>query len=503
MHRLLVFLCLWAGTRPAVAQNPKSESIPVAMMEGAAAPGEVHDLVIARGRVMDPASGFDAVAWIGVSRGMIQTVSVEPLAGRDTIEAAGLIVSPGFIDILSYNPDPIGAWNKIADGVTTALAMHGGAANPDAWYGFYERQRPPLNFGASFFHTEARNQLRIGRYRRATPAQIRQLAAMAERALRRGALGISLSPEYVPGTTAEEMLPLMLLARQYDVPVFFHARYSDMEEPGTNLDALNEIIDLARQSGAAVHIEHLTSTGGTFSMQQSLELLARARHSGLDLTACAYPYNFWATYLNSARFDLGWQSRFHISYSDLQIAGSGERLDAQSFLKYREAGKLAVAYAIPEGDVALALQSPLVMIGSDAVLERGYNNHPRASGTFARTIRLYVRERPVLPLMDALAKMTILPARRLEQRSEAMRRKGRLSPGADADITIFDLAAISDRATVEHPEHPSEGIHYVVVNGEIVKDRSGLRRTTRPGRAIRNPVQPQRLPLVARTATGR
>jgi len=471
-------------------------SIPVLLLVVTQA--QSYDLVIAGGRVMDPGSGYDGVAWVGITTGTVQTVSVTPISGRVTIDASGLIVAPGFIDILAYNPDPIGAWNKIADGVTTALAMHGGAVDPDAWYGLYQRQRPPLNFGASFFHASARHQLRIGRYQRATAVQIRQLTTMAERALQRGALGVSLSPEYIPGTTAEEMLALMQLARRYEVPVFFHARYSDMEEPGTNLDALHEIIELARQSGAAVHIEHLTSTGGTFSMRESLALLEQARASGLDITACAYPYSFWATYLNSARFDAGWQSRFRISYGDLQIAGTTERLNAQSFLKYRAAGKLAVAYAIPEEDVTLALQSPFVMIGSDAVLEAGYNNHPRASGTFARTLGLYARERRAVTLMDALAKMTILPARRLEQRSEAMRRKGRLAAGADADITIFDPATISDRATVEHPEYRSEGIQYVIVNGQIVKDPSGFRRGSRPGRAVRNLVLPD--PVVTRAA---
>lgn len=471
-------------------------SIPVLLLVVTQA--QSYDLVIAGGRVMDPGSGYDGVAWVGITTGTVQTVSVTPISGRVTIDASGLIVAPGFIDILAYNPDPIGAWNKIADGVTTALAMHGGAVDPDAWYGLYQRQRPPLNFGASFFHASARHQLRIGRYQRATAVQIRQLTTMAERALQRGALGVSLSPEYIPGTTAEEMLALMQLARRYEVPVFFHARYSDMEEPGTNLDALHEIIELARQSGAAVHIEHLTSTGGTFSMRESLALLEQARASGLDITACAYPYSFWATYLNSARFDAGWQSRFRISYGDLQIAGTTERLNAQSFLQYRAAGKLAVAYAIPEEDVTLALQSPFVMIGSDAVLEAGYNNHPRASGTFARTLGLYARERRAVTLMDALAKMTILPARRLEQRSEAMRRKGRLAAGADADITIFDPATISDRATVEHPEYRSEGIQYVIVNGQIVKDPSGFRRGSRPGRAVRNLVLPD--PVVTRAA---
>lgn len=469
----------------------------------ATAPGQVHDLVIAGGRVMDPASGFDRVAWVGISGGTVAAVSLEPLAGRDTIDARGLVVAPGFIDILSYDPNPVGVWNKIADGVTTVLAMHGGAANPDAWYARYDRRRLPLNYGASFFHTEARSLLGIGRYQRPTTTGIARLIEMAERALHRGALGVSFSPEYVPGTSAEEILPLMRLARRHDVPVFFHARYSDMEEPGTNLDALREIIGYARETGAAVHIAHLTSTGGTFSMWESLALLEQARRDGVDLTACAYPYPFWATYLNSARFDPGWQHRFRIGYGDLQIAGTTERLTAASFRRHQAAGTLAVAYAIPEQDVADALQWPLVMIGSDAILEPGFNNHPRASGTFARTIAVYVRERRVLTLMDALARMTILPARRLERATAAMRRKGRLSVGADADITVFDFDAIADRATVEHPEHQSAGIHYVIVNGVVVKDPRGLIRAARPGRAIRNPVQPQPLPLVVRTTPGR
>jgi len=459
----------------------------------------LQDLVILHGRVLDPESGFDAVANVGISGGVVRVVSAEPIAGKDTVDATGLVVAPGFIDILSYDPNGVGSWNKIADGVTTALAMHGGTTNPDAWYASQARQRPPINFGASFFHTEARNLLKLGRNQHPSPYQIQQLADMAERALRRGALGISISPEYIPGTTAAEILPLMRLARQYGVPVFFHARYSDMQEPGTNLDALREIIDDARESGAAVHVEHINSTGGTFSMKESLQMLARARQEGIDITADTYPYSFWATYLNSARFDPGWQSRFGISYGDLQIAGTTERLTEQTFLKYRAAGKLAVAYAIPEDDVVEALRAPLVMIGSDAILEKGFNNHPRASGTFARTIGLYARERGVMSLQDAVAKMTILPARRLERRAEAMRRKGRLSVGADADITIFDYATIRDQATVEHPEYPSAGIRYVLVNGQIVKDPSGLRREVRPGRGVRAGLASSTTPIASRT----
>jgi dihydroorotase len=349
-----------------------------------------------------------------------------------------------------------------------------------------EKPHRPVNYGASFYYSAARNTLKLGRYQTANEVQTRQLTALAERALRKGALGVSFALEYSPGISAGEILPLMHLARRYEVPVFFHARYSDMEEPGTNIDALNEIIGYAEETGASVHIDHITSTGGTFSMQRSLAVLQRARDRGIDVTACAYPYPFWATALNSARFDPGWQSRFRISFSDLQLGGSAERLTEQSFQKYRSLGKLAVAYAIPEDDVVGALQSPLVMIGSDAILEPGFNNHPRASGTFARTIGLYARDRQVISLMDAIAKMTIMPAQRLERHTAAMRRKGRLSVGADADVTILNYQTVLDRATVEHPEYQSVGVQYVIVHGQVVKDPGGLHRDVRPGRAIRN-----------------
>ncbi len=331
----------------------------------------------------------------------------------------------------------------------------------------------------------ARNELQIPLTAPATPPQIEKLTARADRALRQGALAVSFSLEYVPGIRREEILPLMHLAGRYHVPVFFHARYSTMEGPGTNLDALREIIDDCRETGAAAEIEHITSTGGTFSMPQSLAMLDAAHASGLDITADAYPYPYWATNLDSERFAPGWQRRFRITFSDLQIAGSTERLTADSFARYRHEHRVAAAFAIPEEDVTGALRTPWIMIASDGILDAGHNNHPRASGTFTRTLAVYVREKKVLTLMDALAKMTILPARRLEQASPQFRRKGRLSLGADADVVIFDPATIADRATVEHPEIPAEGMEWVLVNGTVVKSPAGFQRGAHPGEPLR------------------
>ena len=483
LPRLSVFAALAFAVAALV---PGSVAVQPAQSPAQASAAQSFDIVIRNGRVMDPETRFDQTGTnVGIRDGRIAAVTREAIHGRQEIDAGGRVVAPGFIDMVSYDPNPAGVWNKIADGVTTNLALHGGTTDPPAWYGYYAAHRPPVNYGAAFFFSVARNELGIGLRSPATPLQIEKLTERGDRALREGALAVSFSLEYVPGIRADEILPLMRLARRYNVPVFFHARYSAMEGPGTNLDALREIIDDCRTTGAAAEIEHITSTGGTFSMPQSLAMLDAARASGLDITADAYPYTYWATYLDSERFAPGWQQRFRITFSDLQIAGSTERLTEASFAKYRHEHRIAAAFAIPEEDLVHALGAPWVMIASDGILDAGHNNHPRASGTYTRTLAVYVREKKVLTLMDALARMTILPARRLEQSSAQFQRKGRLSAGTDADVVVFDPATVSDRATVEHPELPAEGMEWVLVAGTVVKSPAGFQRNAHPGQALR------------------
>lgn len=437
---------------------------------------------------MDPDSGFDAIADVGIDGASVVAITKEPLNGRSVIDARGLVVSPGFIDILSYEPNEYGIWYKVADGVTANLGLHGLRARATDFFAVWgsDAKRPPTHYGGAFSDPWTRANLGLGVYEAATTAQIDRLVAMCDEDLRNGYMAVDFEPEYTPGVAYDEIKALTGVAKSHDVPATFHARYSDDVAPGTNADALAEILRVAREVNARVHVEHIISTGGTFTMRESLDTLEKARRDGVEVTACTYPYDFWATYLASARFDGGWQERFHISYEDLQVVGTNVRLTAATFGEYRARNSLTAAFAIPEADVRTALEADWVMLGSDSILEPGNHNHPRSTGCFSRTMGRYVRDLKVVDLMDALAKATILPARLLERGASAMARKGRLQAGADADVTVFDPKTVIDRSTVEQPGVEAEGIRYVLVAGQVVRDPAGNRRDVRPGNPIRS-----------------
>jgi N-acyl-D-aspartate/D-glutamate deacylase len=462
---------------------------PPPLPDAAPPPGASHtfELVIAGGRVIDPGSGFDAVAHVGIDGQSITAVSFEPLSGVETIDATGLVVAPGFIDLLSAEPNEFGVWYKLADGVTTNLAMHGVNNYAEPFFQRYDGTSP-VHFGGAFHQHFLRHaELGVGVEDELTPMQLDAFAELARASLDQGLAGVSFSPEYSPGTSTEEMRRLSQVAAERGHVAFFHVRHSDPQAPGTSAEAITEVLDIARSTGVAVHIEHLSSTGGTFEMAQTLERLDAARADGLDITACLYPYDFWGTFLASPRFAEGWQERYGISYGDLQVAGTEERLSEATFPQALEQNLLVAALgSIPEDEVRLALQRPWTMVASDAILEPELNNHPRAAGTFARTLGLYVRELGVLDLTAALAKMTILPAQRVEGMIPAMARKGRLRRGADADLVVFDPATIADRATVAMPKVPSVGIQWVVVGGQMALSEGLAQRSVRAGQALRS-----------------
>jgi len=283
---------------------------------------------------------------------------------------------------------------------------------------------------------------------------------------------------YVPLATRGEIFEVFQLAARRRQTVYVHMRNSGPVEPGA-IGSLQEVLADTVGSGASLHIVHITSTC-IRDAAACLAMIAGARQHGLDVTTEAYPYTAGMTDISSAVYSEGWQQRMGgIGYGDLQWAQTGERLTAESFARYRKTGGFVASHAIPEEVVKTALASPLVMVASDGIMEEG-KGHPRAAGTYARVLGHYVREEHTLTLMEALRRMTVMPADRLGLRS-----KGRLSVGADADIAVFDPARVIDKATFDKPAQYSEGIPYVLVNGVLVVEAGQIRDSALPGRGVR------------------
>lgn len=443
-----------------------------------------YDIVIEGGTIYNPSTEHELIDYnIGIMGSKIERITKYSLKGKSVIDASGLIVSPGFVDLISYDPNYVGIELKVLDGVTSNLAMHGGTEDATSWYRAWGNNGVITNFGASTFVTRLRWPIvGYGVDNEMTKQEdIDRLVKDVRENIEAGALGISFSFEYVPGIK-NEIKPLLELASEYDVPTFYHLRYSD-EEKG--LDGIQEVIDYGNETGAAIHVMHINSTGGTFVMDQALKMVEDAKENGLDITSCFYPYDFWATYIDSARFRPGWQDRFKITYEDLQIGATDIRITEETFDHYRSQHLLVAAHgSMPEEELIMLLQNPDTMIGSDTIIEPGHNNHPRGAGAYSRVFGKFVREENILSMMDAIKKVSYFPAKRMESAAPSMKYKGRIEIGSDADITIFNPDTIIDKSTVAAPGTPSVGVEYVLVNGVVVKDRDGLVDVPRPGKPI-------------------
>jgi len=447
--------------------------------------GQTADVVFAGGRVIDPETGFDRVGNVAVVGSVIVAISEEPIPANRTVDATGLVVSPGFIDMLSYQPNGYGEWWKVADGVTANLGMHGLRFAAADFYNQWEG-KSPVHFGGAVHNSHVREGLDFDVFTTADGSGLSRIRAAVERQVRDGYFGVHTQPEYTPGVEIAEMVEMATIAARLGVPFTVHARYSDNVAPGLQSEAVTELVDVARQTGAHVHIEHLNSTGGTGRMDVALGQIADARAEGLSMTACMYPYDFWATGLATARYSNGWQERFGITYEDLQVAGTESRLTAESFREAQAANKLTAAFAIPPEDIVTGFGSDFMMIGSDAILETSHNNHPRSTGCFSRVLGKFVREDGVVPMIDALAMMTIRPAELTGIGAPAMRRKGRMQIGADADITLFDPDTIIDNSTIADPAQESTGVVHVMVNGVDVRANGMNVPTALPGTTIKS-----------------
>jgi dihydroorotase len=453
---------------------------------------QTYDTVLANGRVMDPESGLDAIRYIGIRGHKIEAISATPLPGRTIVDVKGLVVAPGFIDLHSHGQDDENYHFKAHDGVTTALELEIGVSPVAPWYRAREG-KALINFGASSGHVPAKMAVLhdTGEFLprdhavhdMATDEQQLSIANAVRQGLDDGALGIGFGIAYVPSTTREEIAKLFQLASDRRVPVFVHMRGdTGLPEDGV-IPSVQEVIADAASTGASLHIVHITSSGGR-QTANALRMIEGARKHGVDVSTEMYPYTASATRLESALFDGDWPKRTGLTYDRIQWVATGERLNAETFLKYRQKGGSVIVHGMSEETVRLALANPMVMIASDGRLTNG-KGHPRSAGTFARVLGLYVREQKALPLMDALRKMTIMPAQRLESSVPSMRNKGRIKIGADADIVVFNPDTVIDKATFENAAQTSVGIENVMVGGVFVLRNGNFVQGVYPGAGLR------------------
>jgi len=464
-----------------------------------------YDLVIDGGRVLDPETGLDAVRNVGIQNGKIGRIASEPLNGRRVVHANGLVVAPGFIDLHQHGQDLESERVKALDGVTTGLELEIGV--PDVAQFLKAKEGHSLiHFGTAASHAAARaavfgTPLPAGpgtvhpgvpeilpksgpaTDEPATPQQIDAIGERLRAELDQGGLAVGMGIQYTPGATRLEVIDMFRLAASRKVPVYTHVRSSGRGEPGSSIESISEVIGAAAISGASLHIVHINSSCLRDSME-CLSLVEGARARGLDVTTEAYPYIAGMTSINSALFNPGWQEKLGISYNDLVLPDTGEHLTQARFeeLHRSPVTQGVLIFANKQEMVDQVIPHPLVMIASD-----GAAGHPRNAGTYARVLRQYVREKQTLTLMDAVRKMTLMPAAMLECSTPAARQKGRLQEGADADVVVFDAATITDSSTFEKPMEPSKGVHYLVVGGTLVVDEGQIVPNVFPGRALVGP----------------
>ncbi|MHC5257551.1 amidohydrolase family protein [Streptomyces sp. UC4497] len=480
------------------------------------------------GRVIDPAVGFDGAADVLVTDGKVAAVGPDLTPPPDTelIDATGLVIGPGFVDLHSHVHSIAGHRLQAMDGVTTALDLEAGLMPVERAYAEAAAAGRPLHFGFSASWGGARAQVLAGitpdariasslavlgdpRWQRSSsPRELTAWLSLLEDELAAGALGIGILMGYAPATEPAEFQAVARLAAKAGAPTFTHVRELVEMDPATPVDGSMEIAIAAAETGAAMHHCHVNSTSGRH-VDRVLNTLEESRQSGSRVTVEAYPYGAGSTAVGAAFIAPERLRLKGLGPSSVIMVETGERIaDAARLeqLRAQDPGAPCLLEFLDEDnprDLALlrqALAFPDAVVASDAMpvfwpdgshdstrwpLPPGGTTHPRTAGTFAKTLRLMVRETGAWTWLEAFRRCSYLPARILDDVAPGARTKGHLSVGADADLVVLDPATVTDAATYADPTRPSRGVRHLYVAGVPVVSDGALQADALPGRPLR------------------
>ncbi|KON64076.1 N-acyl-D-glutamate deacylase [Komagataeibacter europaeus] len=495
----------------------------------------MYDIVLRNGRLIDPETRLDVIGDVAINGSAIVQVGKVDGTGQREIDATGLVIAPGFIDIHAHGQSLAADRMQAFDGVTTTLEFEIGSLPVGLWYEQQTQTTRLLNYGISVSWVAARIAVMteqdinhppltlMGRSigdRRwvddvATDAQVGAITAMMEQGLREGGIGIGIPNAYLPGAGVKEVSQICSLAARYDVPTYTHISFSSNIDPRSSVEAYTRLIGYAGSTGARMHVCHFNSTS-LMDIERCAELVRNAQAQGLRITVEAYPYGTASTVIGAPFFaDPAFPQRTGQGYDALQRLDNGQHmtsredvlrasaekadnlvlwhfLDVESNQRHRDLLDMSVLYpggiiasdampwTMPDGSTYMGDAWPLP---DEAVA------HPRSSGTFTRFLRVYMNERKAVSLMDAMAKCSWLPATIIECAAPTMRRKGRLQVGCDADICVFDADTISDRAEFTAMNRPAVGVKYLLVNGQPVIEAGELVTSASAGQPVRGRYQ--------------
>jgi N-acyl-D-aspartate/D-glutamate deacylase len=490
--------------------------------------GRVRDVLLRGGRVIDPATGADRIADVLVREGTVSAIGPDLAApdGVTVLDVAGLVVGPGFVDLHSHVNSVRGQRLQAMDGVTTALELEAGATPVDLAYASAATEGRPLNYGFSASWALARGQVLTGLdpnasiestlnllgepewLRDSSPAELTAWLSILERELADGALGIGVLLGYAPRTDPEEYLAVARVAAKAGAPTYTHSREIIEADPTTPIDGAEELVRAAGETGAAMHHCHVNSTSRRH-VDRVLGVLASAQAEGSPVTVEAYPYGAGSTGIGAFFLDPDRLGAWGVAPSSIVLVATGERVADANRLRELRATDPAAACIIEFLDerdpadraiLAQALAFPDSIVASDAMpvflpdnaqdplawpLPPGAATHPRTSGTFARALRLMVRETGTWTWLEAFRRCAYLPSRVVAGIAPDAERKGHLGIGADADIVVLDPERLTDNATFAAPTRTSTGVRHVLVHGEFVVHDGDLLTDAFPGRPLR------------------